>query len=280
MQSDARVWLITGVSTGLGRELAKAALGRGDIVAGTLRREEQLAEFRSLSPGRAFAYRLDVTDGALIPEVVARAEREAGPVRVLVNNAGYGLFGAVEEVSEEEGRRVMETNFFGTLAVTRAVLPYMRARGSGRIVNFSSIAGFTGLPGCGLYCAAKFAVEGLSQSLAKELVPFGIKVTIVEPGAFQTNFFAGSKAFAARALSEYADSAAGKVRDAMLHPRERQSGDPARGAAAIIEAVEADDPPLHLALGADALASVRRQLMARAQDYDTWEKVTCGTGFI
>lgn len=272
-----RVWLITGVSTGFGRELAKAVLARGGIVAGTLRREEQLAEFRSLVPGRAFAYQLDVTDHAAIPGVVQRATHEAGEIEVLVNNAGYGLFGAVEEVSDAEARQVLETNFFGLVSVTKAVLPQMRQRCRGHIVNFSSVAGFVGLPGSGFYCASKYAVEGLSESLALEIASFGIKVTLVEPGGFRTNFAGGSKVFAANALAEYADTPAGKRRGMVTQYQGHEPGDPVKAAAAVIQVVEAKSPPLRLVLGADALSRARAKLESLEKDYDAWESVTCST---
>jgi len=277
MNNSQRVWLITGVSSGFGRELAQAALARGEIVAGTLRRPDQIAAFRALAPGRAFAYELDVTDPSAITSVVARAAAEAGPIDVLVNNAGYGLFGAVEEVSDEEGRRLMETNFFGLLALIRAVLPSMRERRRGHVVNFSSVAGFFGIPGCALYCASKFAVEGLSEALAAEIAPWDIKVTLVEPGGFKTNFAGGSKVLAARSLPDYAGTPAARTREGMMKYSGREPGDPVKAAQAILQAVDAVNPPLRLVLGADALARARGKLGTLMKDYDTWEKVSCGT---
>ena len=277
MAEKNRTWLITGVSSGFGRELARAALARGDVVAGTLRRPEQLAEFRALAPGRAHAYQLDVTDPAAVADVVERATRDMGSIDVLVNNAGYGLFGAVEEIGDAEARGVMETNFFGLLSVTQAVLPQMRRRRSGHIVNFSSVAGFKGLPGCGLYCASKYAVEGLSESLFLEVAPFGIRVTLVEPGGFRTNFAGGSKVFAARVIADYAESPASKTRQHMSHYQGHEPGDPAKAAVAVMQAVDAPEPPLRLVLGADALDWARGKLSALAKNYDAWESVTRST---
>ena len=174
-----RTWLITGVSSGFGRELAQAILARGDTVVGTMRQKAQLSAFEALAPGRAHGRILDVTDAAAIAPLVAEVEAKVGPIDVLVNNAGYGLGGAVEEIDDAEARHVMETNFFGTLNLIKAVVPHFRARRAGHLVNFSSMAGILGIPGVALYCAAKHAVSGLSEALAGELAPFGIRVTVV-----------------------------------------------------------------------------------------------------
>ena len=209
MTGTSRVWLITGVSSGFGLELARAVLGRGDTVVGTVRQAAQVASFESLVPGRAHGRILDVTDAAAIAPLVARIEQEFGPIDVLVNNAGYGLGGAVEELDDAECRHVMETNFFGTLNLIKAVVPYFRRRKSGHIINFSSMAGILGIAGIGLYSASKFAVTGLSEALAGELAPFGIRVTVVEPGGFRTNFAGGSLSLARKPMPEY-DGYAGR----------------------------------------------------------------------
>src|SRR5271166_1033391 len=188
MAAAVRTWLITGVSSGLGRELALAALQRGDTVIGTLRRQAQCREFERLAPGRAHARVLAVRERAAITGIIEQAFRITGRIDVLVNNAGYGLFGALEEISDAEARQLMETNFFGLMAVIKAALPGLRSQGGGQIVNISSIAGVIGIAGCAVYCASKYAVEGLSESLAKEVAPFNIRVMIVEPGGFRTNF--------------------------------------------------------------------------------------------
>ena len=277
MGDRARVWLITGVSSGFGRELAKAALARGEIVAGTVRRLAQIDEFRALAPGRCHAYQLDVTAAATIPDVVASVMRDTGGIDVLVNNAGYGLIGAAEETSDVETRQLFETNFFGLLNVTRAVLPYMRAASHGHIVNFSSLAGIMGLAGCSLYCSTKFAVEGLSEALAGELAPFGIKVTIVEPGGFRTDFAGRSIVMPARVLAEYAGTPAAKARAHMSSYRGNEPGDPVKAAHAILQAVDSNTPPLRLVLGPDALRVGRAKLASLAQNYDAWEQVSSST---
>lgn len=274
----SRVWLITGVSTGFGRELAKAVLARGGIVAGTVRQDAQADEFRALAAGRSFAYRLDVTEAGAIPSVIEKVVRDTGRIDVLVNNAGYGLIGAAEETSEAEARKLFETNFFGLLHVTQAVLPYMRAAKRGHVVNFSSLAGIMGIPGVSLYCASKFAVEGLSESLAGELAPFGIKVTIVEPGGFRTDFAGRSIAMPAKVLPEYAGTPAANARASMMSKhRGHEHGDPAKAANAIIEAVDSEVPPMRLVLGADALGAGRAKLASLAKNYDAWETVSTST---
>ena len=277
MTDQKRVWLITGVSSGFGLELAKMVLARGEIVVGTLRKEEQLAGFRALAPGRAHALQLDVTDQDAIPGVVERAASEAGTIDVLANNAGYGLLGAVEEVSDAEARHVMETNFFGQLNMIKAVLPLMRAKRSGHILNFSSVAGYMGIPGYGLYCAAKFAVGGLSETLAVELQPFNIKVTVVQPGGFRTNFAGSSKVEASQVIEDYTDTPAAMTKAAMSQYCGHEPGDPIKAAAALIQLVDAPNPPVHLILGADSLNWARGKLDELAKDYDVWEAVSCAT---
>ena len=277
MGDRSRVWLITGVSTGFGRELAKEVLARGEIVAGTLRQAAQVDEFRALAPGRSFAYRLDVTEAATIPQVVANVVRDTGRIDVLVNNAGYGLIGAAEETSDAETRKLFETNFFGLLNVTKAVLPHMRAARRGQVVNFSSLAGIMGIPGVSLYCATKFAVEGLTESLAGELAAFGIKVMIVEPGGFRTDFSGRSIAMPVKVLPEYAGTPAANARVMSAQYQGHQPGDPTKAAKAIVEAVDSDAPPLRLVLGADALGAGRAKLASLAQNYEAWEKVSMGT---
>jgi len=277
MGDRSRVWLITGVSSGFGRELAKEVLAGGEIVAGTLRQAAQAEEFRALAPGRSLAYRLDVTEAATIPQVVANVVRDTGRVDVLVNNAGYGLIGAAEETSDAETRKLFETNFFGLLNVTKAVVPHMRAARRGHVVNFSSLAGIMGIPGVSLYCATKFAVEGLSESLAGELAPFGIRVTIVEPGGFRTDFQGRSISMPAKVLPEYAGTPAANARAMSAKYNGHQPGDPLKAAKAIVEAVNSAAPPLRLVLGADALGAGRAKLASLAQNYDAWEKVSMGT---
>ncbi|MFV2177724.1 oxidoreductase [Actinomadura sp. LOL_016] len=271
-------WMITGVSGGLGRALAETVLDRGGTVVGTLRNKEQAAEFELLSSGRAFAVVLDATDPAdVLAERVDEAVRIAGHLDVLVNNAGYGLLGAVEEVSEEEAGHQMGTNFYGPLRLIRAVLPHFRERGRGHVVNVSSIAGFTGQPGLGLYNASKFALEGLSEALRHELAPFGVRVTIVEPGAFRTRWAGAGLKRAARSITEY------EVVTAIAGGLERldgaQPGDPRRAAEAIVRAVEADDPPGRLPLGHDAVRAIRGKLADVERELGAWEELAGSTSF-
>jgi NAD(P)-dependent dehydrogenase (short-subunit alcohol dehydrogenase family) len=272
-------WLITGVSSGFGLELARAALARGDTVVGTLRQRAQAAEFEQLAPGRAHAVLLDVTQPAEIGPAVQQALERAGRIDVLVNNAGYGLFGAVEETSEAEARHVMETNFFGALAVTQALLPQLREQRSGHIFNIASVAGVVGFPGCGLYAASKFALEGLSEALASELASFNVRVTIVEPGGFRTNFSGGSMRQTQRVLDAYAATPAGKVRTSLAQYHGRQPGDPALAAQAILTALASPQPPLRLPLGADAVKMVRGKHEGTLQQLATWESLSTSTAF-
>ncbi len=272
-----RRWLISGVSSGFGRILAEAALARGDSVAGTLRKVEQVAAFEALAPGRAHAVLLDVSEAARIGPAVAQVLQCLGGVDVLVNNAGYGLFGAVEEISDGEARQVMETNFFGTLNLTRALLPQLRKQGGGSIVNLSSLAGVLGMPGVGLYCAAKHAIEGLSESLAAELAPFGIRVLIVEPGGFRTDFAGRSMSVARQPLPAYDATPAGKTRNGMAHYAGHEPGDPVKAMSTLIAVLESPNPPLRLVLGADAMAAVRGKLARVVADVAAWEAVSAAT---
>ena len=271
-------WLITGVSSGFGLELARAALARGDSVVGTLRRPAQADRFEQLAPGRAHAVQLDVTCAGDIDPAVKLALKRVGHIGVLVNNAGYGLFGAVEEISDAEARHVMETNFFGALAITRALLPHLRERRAGHIFNISSVAGVIGFPGCGLYSASKFALEGASEALATELAPLGIRVTIVEPGGFRTNFSGGSLRQAERVIDGYAGTPSERTRTSIGRHNGNEPGDPAKAAAAIITALEAPDAPLRLVLGADAVGMVRHKIDAVSKQLAAWEAVSIATG--
>jgi NAD(P)-dependent dehydrogenase (short-subunit alcohol dehydrogenase family) len=276
---SSKRWLITGASSGFGLELARAALARGDTVVGTLRQRAQADSFEKLAPGRSHAVLLDVTRADDIGPAVQQAVQRAGGIDVLVNNAGYGLFGAVEEVSDAEARHVMETNFFGALNVTRALLPQLREQRSGHIFNISSVAGVVGFPGCGYYAASKFALEGASEALAGELAPFGVRVTIVEPGGFRTKFAGGSMRQAEQVLQAYADTPAGKARQSIGRYDGRQPGDPAKAALAIINTLEAPQPPLRLVLGADAVAMVRGKHEGTLKLLAEWEPVSVATAF-
>lgn len=274
----ARCWLITGVSGGFGRLLAEAALERGDSVAGTLRNADQIAAFEALAPGRAHGVLLDVTDRERVGPAVDEAIGKLGKLDVLVNNAGYGIAGALEELADDEIDRAIATNLHGTIYTTRAAIPALRAS-HGHIVNLSSMAGLVGIPGMSIYCAAKHAVEGLSESLAQELGAFGIKVTLIEPGAFRTNFASGSQHIARAPLAVYEDTPAGMARQGMSSYGGSEPGDPAKATEAILTIIDSPEPPLRLLLGNDAWAWVHRKFDNVNKDIAAWEKVTRSTDF-
>jgi NAD(P)-dependent dehydrogenase (short-subunit alcohol dehydrogenase family) len=271
----SRVWLITGSSSGFGLHIAQAALERGDRVVATARRTESLDDLVASAPDRALAVALDVTRGDQIESAVAAALERFGRIDVLVNNAGYGSIGAVEELEMDDLRTLMETMFFGAVALTKAVLPHMRERGSGAIVQMSSQGGQVTFPGYGAYCAAKYALEGMSEALADEVAPLGIRVLIVEPGAFRTGLL-GESMHRSRELPAYADTA-GATRAAAAAMDGTQAGDPRKLAAAILAALDAPDAPLHLALGDDAVETIRAAQDRRRADLEAWEEVSRGT---
>jgi NAD(P)-dependent dehydrogenase (short-subunit alcohol dehydrogenase family) len=273
--TDGRVWLITGCSAGFGREIALAALAAGDRVLATARRPETLAGLRDRGGDRVRTAVLDVTDAGQVEAAVKTALEEFGRIDVVVNNAGNGSVGAVEELTLEELRALMEVMFFGAVAVTKAVLPHLRAQGSGTVVQISSMGGQLSMPGFGAYSAAKYALEGLSEALAAEVAPFGVRVLIVEPGAFRTEF-GGGRMHRSRTIDAYAVSTSG-TRDAVESMDGTQPGDPAKAAAAIVRAVGSADAPLHLALGADAVEAIRAQHEALAADLAAWEEVSRAT---
>ncbi|WP_323992932.1 oxidoreductase [Nguyenibacter sp. L1] len=272
------VWLITGCSSGLGRALAEQVLAAGYRLVATARRPETLGDLVAQAPDRAMALGLDVTDAAQIEAAVRQAEARFGAIDVLVNNAGYGYVAALEEGEEADVRAVFETNVFGPWKVTNAVLPGMRMRGTGHVVNIGSVGGMVTFPAVGFYHMTKFALEGFSETLAKEVAPFGIGVTIVEPGAFRTEFRGASMKQSAVRLAEYADTA-GKVRVNLPAAHGTQAGDPVRGARAIIKAVAAEHPPLHLVIGGDALDLIRKKIADLTRGLDMWEAVTRDTAF-
>jgi NAD(P)-dependent dehydrogenase (short-subunit alcohol dehydrogenase family) len=273
--TDGRVWLITGCSAGFGREIALAALAAGDRVLATARRPETLAELRERGGDRLRTAALDVTDAGQIDTAVQVALEAFGRIDVVVNNAGSGSVGAVEELTMDELRALMDVMFFGAVAVTKAVLPHLRAQGSGTVVQISSMGGQLSPPGFGAYCAAKFALEGLSEALAAEVAPFGVRVLIVEPGAFRTEF-GGGRMHRSRTIDAYAVSTGG-TREAVENMDGTQPGDPAKAAAAIVRAVGSDDAPLRLALGADAVEAIRAHHEALAADLAAWEEVSRAT---
>ncbi|OBG27550.1 oxidoreductase [Mycobacterium sp. 852002-51057_SCH5723018] len=271
-------WLITGCSTGLGRALAEAVLGAGHNAVVTARDVAKVADLAEGAPERALAVALDVTQPAQVTSAARQAAERFGGVDVLVNNAGYGYRAAVEEGDDADVRELFETHFFGTVAMIKAVLPGMRARRSGAIVNISSIGATVTPVGSGYYSAAKAAIEGMSGSLRGELAPLGISVTVVEPGAFRTDFAGRSLAQSATVIDDYA-STAGQRRKENDTMHGTQAGDPAKAAAAIIAAVESSEPPGFLLLGPDALALYRYVAEQRANEIAKWEEVTSATNF-
>ena len=278
MINYSRIWLITGVSGGLGRALAKEVAERGDIVFGTLRKAEQIEEFNQLVHGKTFGLELDINYHARIELLVTHILDQFGRIDVLVNNAGYGLFGAIEEVSMEEARQQMETNFFSALAMTQAVLPIMRRQRSGHIVQISSMAGVRSNPGMGLYNASKFALEGFSEALALETAHLNIKVTLVEPGPFRTQWAGPSSVRSQKIIDDY-ETTSGELIKTINGYTGTQPGDPVKGARAIMKAVDSENPPLRLALGRIALEAVRKKLTSMQQNYDAWEEVSVDTSF-
>jgi len=272
------VWFITGCSTGFGRELAKLVLDRGYRAVITARDPTKIRDLTAGHEGRALALKLDVTDKAEVAEVVRYAEKVFDSIDVLVNNAGFGYVGALEESEEEEVRALMETNFFGLARMIHAVLPGMRRRQRGSIVNISSIGGLVGFPGVGYYNATKFAVEGLSESLSKEVAPLGIKVLVVEPGPFRTDWAGRSLKKSSQQIPEYA-ATAGAFRDRIISRSGKQVGDPVRAGAAIIKALESGHPPVHLVLGQIALETARNKIEKLSGELDAWEETSLSADY-
>lgn len=275
--SQPKTWLITGCSTGFGATLAEAALARGDNVMLTARDPAKLADLASRYPDRARTAALDVTKPASIAAAIADAESAFGQIDVFVNNAGYGVIGAVEEVSPAEYRQMFETNVFGLIEATRAALPALR-RSQGTIVNLSSGAGIFTRAGFGLYSATKFGVEAISEALAQEVKPFGVRVLIVEPGAFRTDFLGRSMTIAEERLAIYDETAAG-MRAYSESMSGRQPGDPAKGVAVILAAVDDANAPLRLPLGPDAHRNIQAKLASVASDLGAWAERTTATDF-
>lgn len=274
----SRLFFVTGVSSGFGRAIAEAALAAGHRVVGTLRKEDERAAFEALSPGMSHGVLLDVTDYEAVQPTVDRIERDIGAIDVLVNNAGYGHEGLVEESSLDDLFRQFGVNVFGAVAVARAVLPYMRGRRHGHIVNITSMGGIITFPGLGYYHSSKFALEGLSESLGKEVKHLGIHVTAVEPGAFRTDWAGRSMVRAPRSIPDY-DEVMDPLRARRMNGSGNQPGDPAKAAAAILALVESPNPPTHLLLGSDALRLVEEKLAALRADIDAWKPVTLSTDF-
>lgn len=274
-----KVWFITGASRGFGALMTKEALAAGDAVVATARNPKSVTDKFGDHPNLV-AVALDVTDEGQAREAAAKAVERFGRIDVLANNAGYGLLGAVEEATAEEVERLYATNVFGLLKVTRAVLPYMRRQRSGHILNFSSIGGYFGYPGWGVYGSTKFAVEGLSESLAAELEPFGIKVTIIEPGFFRTDFLAdNSLAVSPASIPDYIGTPVGNMRDFAADANHAQPGDPARLAAGVITLVKAANPPLRMPFGSDTVAKIEEQNASVAKELAEWRELAVSTDF-
>jgi NAD(P)-dependent dehydrogenase (short-subunit alcohol dehydrogenase family) len=271
-QESSRIWFITGCSSGLGRALAGRVLARGQRVVATAREPGQLDEFVGAHPATCRALALDVTDDASVKDAIREAESAFGRLDVVVNNAGRGLIGALEEVSQEEIARNFDVNFFGTLRVIRAALPSLRAQRSGHIVNVSAAAAISNYAGFSIYGAAKCALEGVSEALGAEMAPFGIRITIVQPGPLRTDFIGRSLERAARRVDEY-DGTSGKFARLLESMNGRQTGDPEKAADAIIAAVESDAPPLRLVLGKYAHDKLRKRIKASERELAEWESV-------
>lgn len=276
--SDKKVWFITGCSTGFGRALATNLLENGYRVAVTARDPAKVKDLVAINDQNALAIALDVTDKEQVAAAVAKAEDHFGPIDVLVNNAGFGYFGAIEESDETEVRSMFEANFWGLAEMTRAVLPKMRERRSGTIVNISSIGGFVSFPGLGYYHATKYAVNGFSEALKKEVEPLGIKVVLVQPSGFRTDWAGRSANDAPVTIGDYAETA-GMNQANIRGYSGNQPGDPVRAAKAIVQAVEADEPPFYFLLGKAALKNARLKLDALKADFDKWADVTEGADF-
>jgi NAD(P)-dependent dehydrogenase (short-subunit alcohol dehydrogenase family) len=272
-QSDSKVWLITGCSTGFGRSLAEAVLQGGDRVIATARNTDKLQDLIYRYPQQVCTLSLDVTNKA-----ISQAKDVYGRIDVLVNNAGYGSMGAIEEQSDEAIKRQFDTNLFGAIDMIREVLPIMRSQRRGHILNISSVGGVVSMAGAGIYCSTKFALEAVSEALAQEVAPLGIKVTIVEPGAFRTDFSGRSLSTPEQTMPDYAETS-GKMMEWVKDIDGKQPGDPAKAAQAMIKVVASDNPPLRLALGEDAVNGINQKLESMKAELDTWKDVSMNTAF-
>lgn len=274
----SKVWFITGCSTGFGRELAKEVLASGYRAAVASRNINDVKDIVEAYPDNAVAVKLDVTQADQIAAAVTQVQDAFGQIDVLVNNAGIGYFGAIEESEQDEVRRMFEINFFGLANVTKAVLPVLRKQRSGHILNVASIGGLVGFPAVGFYNATKFAVDGFSESLAKEVAPLGIKVTVIAPSGFRTDWAGRSANNSKIVIDDYKETA-GINKDNIRGYSGNQPGDPVRAAKAMIKAVESENPPLRLLLGEAALKGARNKLDVLKKDFDAWEETTVGADF-
>ena len=273
-----KVWFITGSNSGFGRSLTEAVLAKGDRVVATTRHPEEIEDLVKQYTETIKVVRLDITDKEEISKAIDTALQTFGRVDVLVNNAGFGTLGAVEEISDDKVRYQFEVNCFGTLNLTKAMLPHFRQKKSGHILNVSSVGGFTSFPGTGIYSATKFAIEGYSEALAKEIVPLGIKLTLVEPGAFRTEFAGDSLATPDEQIDDYEETAHKFVK-MQSEMNGEQPGDPDKAARAMIKVVESDNPPMRLVLGEDALKATRQKIETFQKELNEWEDVTLSTSF-
>jgi len=271
------VWFVTGASRGLGAEIVREALARGHNVVATARDADAVRRAHPDEPAGLLAVTADVTNPEQLQAAVDAALARFGRIDVVVNNAGYGLVGAVEEVSDKAARALFDVNVFGVLNTLRATLPALRAQRSGHVLNISSVGGFATAPGVGLYGATKFAVEGISEALHGELAPLGVRVTIVEPGGFRTDFLNGASLQVEPASIADYTAGAGPVRESMAANDGRQAGDPAKAAAAILDVTEIDQPPLRLQLGADAIARIEGKLDLVRRELGEWRHVALST---
>jgi NAD(P)-dependent dehydrogenase (short-subunit alcohol dehydrogenase family) len=281
--SQTRIWFITGSSKGLGRALAETVLERGENVVLTARNPQQIEDLVTSFPNRTLAVQLDVTKPEEVREAVKQAIAKFGRIDVLVNNAGYGVLGAIEEVSDEEVRCQFETNFFGVLEVLRTVLPQMRQQRSGHILNISSVGGFVAYAGTGIYNGAKFALEGISEALAQEVAPLDIKITIVEPGAFRTDFVTRSLVISDTEINDY-EPVIGEMRQGArdildMKLEFKEPGNPKKAALAMIQVVDSENPPLRLLLGEDVIYAINAKLEAVKAEVDAWKEVSLNTAF-
>lgn len=275
---DKRVWIITGCSSGFGRAIAEAALEEGHHVALTARKPESVQDIIEAFPEKAIALELDVTDSEQINQVVKKTAEHFGRIDVLVNNAGYGLLGALEETSLDQMRANFETNLFGPIAMIRAVMPFFRAQKSGHIFNMSAKAGFDNYPGFGVYGATKYALEGVSEAVAKEAASFGVKVTSIEPGPFRTNFAENNFQKGIRTISDY-DGTVRKFEKILNHINGKQKGDPEKAAALIVKVADSENPPARLPLGVYAVKGYKEKLQKMLDDLNVWEKESTETDY-
>jgi NAD(P)-dependent dehydrogenase (short-subunit alcohol dehydrogenase family) len=278
MRKSQKTFLITGVSSGFGQAFAVKALRAGHRVVGTVRRAEDATAYASLDKINAVVKIVDMTDERAIAAAVGEVEREYGPIDVLIANAGYGHEGLFEESSMNDLRRQFEVNVFGTVAVIKAVLPGMRVRRNGHILAITSIGGLTTSPGLSFYHGSKYALEGILESLGKEVAPLGIHVTAVEPGPFRTDWSGRSMIHSERSISDY-DELYEPVRQARLRNSGHQPGDPERAAAAVLQVIDDENPPRHLVLGSAALDALTASRAAFEEDVTRWENLTRSTDF-